>query len=165
MRLSRFQNWMADRNSFLLRVGTIATILAVAIDPFAQLIVRLNQRLQYFPSSSATTPFAHDHLADWIGTLKLSIELAMPEGFQRPLSNSINGLQFNCPSCNYTWDSLISLAICALAMMPLVICHQEDSMCPATHHCMMWRLVFITKALGPPQLSITLMGKRDWVMS
>lgn len=120
----------------MLRLGVVVTILTLAVDPFSQQLVQLEQTTQYVNrlyGSKATSPYAQNYTLgtlEAVGTVNssekdeppvnivatkphVSMEAAILSGFSQPIGKIRGESPSHCPSGNCTWSPFDSLAVCS----------------------------------------------------
>lgn len=120
---------------WILRLGVIVTILTIAIDPFSQQLVQLEQGIRYVDEVDgikATSPYANNYTLGLVEvvneinssssdvlTTKImdaaphhSMEIAILSGFSKPMDAIHQQSQSRCPTSNCTWDPFETLGVC-----------------------------------------------------
>jgi hypothetical protein len=120
----------------MLRLGITVTILTIAVDPFSQQLVQLNQRFQYMDEvngTKAASPFTYNYT---LGTVEIVESLESPEADSLPISIvaarpdagmeiAVLGILMRpmdtvqpgqspsrCPSSQCEWDAFQTLGVC-----------------------------------------------------
>ncbi|KAF2136589.1 uncharacterized protein K452DRAFT_362416 [Aplosporella prunicola CBS 121167] len=105
--------FMRDRE-LLTTVGVIITVVAIALEPFGQQVVSLQERYVPRQGHIATIPVTHSYNTEKSGKYNTpgfnreEIESSLISG----LLGSTSLLPFSCPSGNCTWPSFTSLGLC-----------------------------------------------------
>jgi hypothetical protein len=119
-----------------LRIGALTTLLAIAIDPFTQQLVQLEQKLAYsadsqtiitradryskgtenriqviYMESNGTTAGSYPIVS---ADADFSMQSAFMYGLTQPLDSVIQQLSFQCPTGNCSWPVFESLAVCSV---------------------------------------------------
>jgi hypothetical protein len=124
----------------LWRIGALVSLLTIALDPFTQQLVQLEQKLHSATDSRTAIAIANryskgnEHVlagdlvsvlpggeSSTMGTVAIvfadadfSIQSAFMYGLTQPLSSVIQQLPFQCPTGNCTWSAFQSLAVCSV---------------------------------------------------
>jgi hypothetical protein len=114
----------------MLRMGVIVTILTIAIDPFSQQLVQIEQNVRYTSEINgikASSPYAYNYtlgifrsavgssLTENVVTAEpdFSMRVAMLNGLSRPVETIRQQSASQCPSANCTWDAFETLGVCS----------------------------------------------------
>lgn len=126
-------------SSILLQVGALTTLLSLAIGPFTQQLLQLEQNLIYSPENErATIPRADRYslgneysvATSWrspngrnsrpstlvFADPDVSMQAAFNDGLNpnAQVNNIVQQLSFHCTTGNCTWDMYQSLAVCSI---------------------------------------------------
>lgn len=119
----------------MLRLGVVVTILTLAVDPFSQQLVQLQENMQYVKDLNgvkATSPFATNYTLGQLESTEdiesakqngrpaeivaaqphFSMEVAILSGLSRPVERMNRESPSQCPSGNCTWSPFDTLAVC-----------------------------------------------------
>lgn len=108
----------------VLHIGAIVTLLAIAIDPFAQQMVQYDQRLKTLAIdtsaniraqrfSRATTLVGTGLPITMTATADYTIQAGILNALIQPYNALIQQTAVTCPTGNCTWEPFESLAICS----------------------------------------------------
>lgn len=106
-----------------MRLGAIIVLLALALDPFAQQLIQLQQELRFIDDLNNNTLYRAERYSrgnefiDVNGNALTDVDFAMQAailyGLSQPISNVVQQSQYTCPSSNCSWDAFDSLAVCS----------------------------------------------------
>ena len=112
-----------NNNRPWLRLGAIATILSLALDPFAQQLVQTEPRLAnttiWTPTIARTDRYAKGTDIGPSGSnppfadTDLSMKIAILYGISHTSAEVLSQSSHNCATGNCTWDPFESLAVCS----------------------------------------------------
>ncbi|KAL1635493.1 hypothetical protein SLS58_010189 [Diplodia intermedia] len=116
----------------VLRIGAITTIIALAVDPFAQQLVHYRQELVFSNNTDTTVARAQRYsqgnqimmalmldpsldppTPNTKADADFSMQSAVLYGLSQPLNSTVQQLKYNCPTGNCTWPSYQSLSVCS----------------------------------------------------
>jgi hypothetical protein len=105
-------------------LGAVITVLALALDPFAQQLVQYDQHLSNNTDTQTTIALAKRYSkgraldvsveADVMTTADFSMQSAILYGVIQPYATVVQQTSFACASGNCTWSPFDSLAICSV---------------------------------------------------
>lgn len=115
---------------WMLRLGVVVTILTIAIDPFSQQLVQIEQNMRYvneMNGNKATSPYAYNYT---LGNFEyddetsltarivfaephFSMEISMLSGLSRQVETIRQQSTSRCPTGNCTWDEFETLGVCS----------------------------------------------------
>ncbi|KAJ9611536.1 hypothetical protein H2200_004720 [Cladophialophora chaetospira] len=110
------------RPNLLAYLGALVTVVALAIDPFAQQILQYYECMTPLPDSSATIVRTNSYSASGFhtGALEQSLDgvmaAALYQGVLAPPANATASIAFECASGNCTFPATDSVSYISLAM-------------------------------------------------
>ncbi|KAK0615498.1 hypothetical protein DIS24_g11758 [Lasiodiplodia hormozganensis] len=131
--LNTFKLFWKCKKEFLLLLGALTTIFAIAIDPFTQQLVQFEEKSTEVESFDVTIPRATRYAKGSVYTVTsdnstqvngvwfrptsadadFAIQAAVFYGLTHSVEDSLRDAPFQCPTGNCTWDPFESLAVCS----------------------------------------------------